>query len=48
MTRLLDWDNMPPIGTKVKFLGYVGGHRHWGYVEGKVYEIGEDYAGDVD
>lgn len=38
----LDWDNMPPVGTKVMFNGYRHGHEHWGYEEGEVYTIGEN------
>lgn len=48
MGKLLDWDNMPPVGTSVVFKGYRNGdHSHWGFEVGKTYTIGQDMHGDI-
>lgn len=48
MGKLLDWHNMPPIGTKVVFKGYrTGLHDHWGFKVGKTYAIDKDCDGDI-
>lgn len=44
MGKLLDWDNMPPVGTPVVFKGYLrGNHSHWGFEVGKTYYVGDEF-----